>query len=172
MKQKIIPQPLGLIDPNLLKADEKFIFSIKYEMFKDQTVRLFQKNSYLVVHTTFWDKLDKKWDVTQEEFPLSALVWIVDRFENGFLKNQDEGGLSDFERSVSKEFEGELIGINIMANCCAENLPGFNVWNSNRISYIDKISPHQWDIPRYMLIDEGVLERLKKLEHDTKDSRS
>ncbi len=162
MNQKLIAQPLGLIEPDNLGAEEVFLFEIQYEMFPDKKVRSYKKNRYLVIHTVFWNKLDKQWDMDQEEFPLAALPWIVDRFENGFFKPQEQGGVSDFERSLRKEFDGELIGINSMAHCCAENLPGFNIWNANRASYISGIPPQQWDIPRYMLL-EGLLAQLKEL---------
>ncbi|RZA00180.1 MAG: hypothetical protein EOO68_11585 [Moraxellaceae bacterium] len=101
--------------------------------------------------------------MAQEEFPLASLPWIVNKFENGFFKTVPEGGLSDFDRSSSNEFDGELIGINVMAHCCAENLPGFNIWNANRASYIDGTPPQEWDIPRYMLIEQSLLEKLKEL---------
>ena len=163
MKQKVISQPLGLIDPDKLKVNEKFLFSINYEMFPEKKVRLYKKDNYLVIHTVFWNKLNKSWNMTQKEFPLSALPWLVDRFENGFFKPQDQGGVSDFERSLRKEFNGEFIGINAMAHCCAENLPGFNIWNASRASYISEIPPQQWDIPRNMLLEGGLLEKLKDL---------
>lgn len=163
MNQKTVLFPLGLIDPDNLKKDEMFLFSIKYEMFPDETVRLFIKGNYLVVHFLFWRKLKKHWDMEQKEFPLEVLPWLVDRFESGFFKPQDQGGVSDFERSLRKEFNGELIGINAMAHCCAENLPGFNIWNASRASYISEIPPQQWDIPRNMLLEGGLLEKLKEL---------
>ncbi|HEX7762208.1 MAG TPA: hypothetical protein VF433_01150 [Cellvibrio sp.] len=163
MNQKIIAQPLGLIDPSRLNVDERYLFSVNYEMFTDKNVKVYKKGNYLVVHTVYWSKINKEWRSDQEEFPLEALGWIVDRFENGFFKPQDQGGASDFERSLRKEFNGELIGINAMAHCCAENLPGFNIWNANRASYISEIPPQQWDIPRYMLLEQGLLERLKEI---------
>ena len=163
MNQKIIAQPLGLIDPDNLVIGEQFLFAIHYEMFPDETVRIFKKHSYLIVHFVFWDKLDKYWDMEQKEFPLAALPWIVDRFENGFFKPENQGGTSDFERSLRKEFDGELIGINSMAHCCAENLPGFNIWNANRANYISETPPQQWDIPRYMLLEQGLLAQLKEV---------
>lgn len=163
MTPKIIAQPLGLIDPDNLGIDEQFLFSVHYEMFPKKIIRLYKKNNYLVIHTVFWNKLDKRWDITQKEFPLAALPWVVDRFENGFFKPEGQGGVSDFERSLRKEFNGELIGINAMAHCCAENLPGFNIWNANRASYISEIPPQQWDIPRYMLLEQGLLAQLKEL---------
>jgi hypothetical protein len=163
MNQKIIAQPLGLIDPSNLNVDEHYLFTVNYEMFTDKEVRGYKKGNYLVVHTVYWSKIKKAWRCDQEEFPLAALPWLVDRFENGFFKPQDQGGVSDFERSLRKEFDGELIGINAMAHCCAENLPGFNIWNANRASYISEIPPQQWDIPRNMLLEQGLLEKLKEL---------
>ncbi len=163
MNQNVLSQPLGIIDPNNLKTDEKFLFFIHYEMFPEKKISLYKKNNYLAMHTIFWNKLDKCWEMTQKEFPLASLPWIVDRFENGFFKPQDQGGVSDFERSLRKEFDGELIGINAMAHCCEENLPGFNIWNANRASYISEIPPQQWDIPRNMLLEQGLLEKLKEL---------
>jgi hypothetical protein len=163
MNQKNIAQPLGLIDPSNLKINEWYLFSVNYEMFADKDVRVYRKENYLVVHTVYWSKIKKAWRCDQEEFPLVALTWIVDRFENGFFKPQDQGGVSDFERSLRKEFDGELIGINSMAHCCAENLPGFNIWNANRASYISDKPPQQWDIPRYMLLEQGLLAQLKEL---------
>ena len=163
MTQRIIAQPLGLIDPDNLRHDETFLFSIFYEMFPEKKISVYKKSTYLVIHKIYWRKLRKIWDVTQEEFPLNSLPWIVDRFENGFFKTPAVGGLSDFDRSSSREFEGELIGINAMAHCCAENLPGFNIWNASRASYINKLPPQEWDIPRYILLEQGLLENLKYL---------
>ena len=77
-----------------------------------------------MVHTIYWNKLKKCWAADQEEFPLESLLWIVNKFENSFFKKVSDFGLSDFERSSSVEFDDELIGINAMAHCCAENLPG------------------------------------------------
>lgn len=163
MNQKVIAQPLGLIDSDNLKMDEQFLFTIHYEMFPEKNVCVYKKEKYLVIHTTYWSKIKQVWRCDQEEFPLAALPWIVDRFENGFFKPQDQGGVSDFDRSLRKEFDGELIGINSMAHCCAENLPGFNIWNANRASYISGIPPQEWDIPRYMLLEQGLLAQLKEL---------
>lgn len=166
MDRNKIKPPLGIINPENLNSDERLLFPIYYEMFPDETTRIFKKNDYLIIHFVFWDKIDSYWDIDQKEFPLAALPWIVDRFENGFLKPQDQGGVSDFERSLRKEFNGELIGINAMAHCCAENLPGFNIWNANRASYISGIPPQQWDIPTYMLVEQGLLAKLKAVAQD------
>jgi len=166
MSASYIAGPLGLIDAENLKEDEKFLFSISYEMFPVDRISTYTKDCYLIIHTIYWSKLKNIWRVTQEEFPLEALPWIVDRFENGFFKHQDQGGISDFERSVRKEFNGELIGINSMAHCCAENMPGFNIWNANRASYISGVAPQQWDIPRYILLEQGLLDKLKKIAED------
>jgi hypothetical protein len=168
---KAIAQPLSLIDPDNLKVGERYMFSVLYEIFPDETVRVFIKEQHLVIHFAFWRKLRAKWDVEQKEFPLAALPWIVDRFENGFFKPQKHGGVSDFERSLRKEFNGELIGINAMAHCCAENLPGFNIWNANRTSYISDIPPQQWDIPRYILLEHGLLSQLKVLANDFENGK-
>lgn len=165
MKPSIL-QPLGLINPDNLNNDETFLFQIAYEMFPDKKVRVFRKNKYLVVHSVSWNPFGKTWSSDQDEFPLISLPWIVDRFENGFFKPVSQGGVSDFERSLRKEFDGELIGINAMAHCCAENLPGFNIWNANRKSYISDVAPQQWDIPRYMLLEQGLLAQLKSLAKD------
>lgn len=166
-----IANPLGFINPDNLNNDEAFLFTIKYEMFPDDLIRVFRKKSYLVVHTTFWSKLKKVWRVEQCEFPLESIPWIVDRFENGFFKPEDQGGVSDFERSLRKEFDGELIGINAMAHCCAENLPGFNIWNASRKSYIARTATQQWDIPSYMLLEQGLLAKLKELADDFESGR-
>jgi hypothetical protein len=171
MNQKAVLDPVGLIDPNNLTGNERPLLSIQYEMFPDETVRLFAKNGFLVIHFVFWRKLKKCWGMDQKEFPLATLPWIVDRFENGFFKPQDQGGASDFERSLRKEFNGELIGINAMAHCCAENMPGFNIWNANRASYISQIPPQQWDIPRCMLLEQGLLAQLKVLAEDFEQGR-
>lgn len=163
MQKKMIKQPLGLIDPDNLKPDEFFLFSIDYEMFPGEVKRIYAKAKYLVIQTIFWNKLDGCFETEQCEFPLDALPWIVDRFENGFFKSEQDGGVSNFERSLRSVFNDELIGINAMAHCCAENMPGFNIWNSNRASYVIEIPPQQWDIPSYMLLDEGLLAKLKDL---------
>jgi hypothetical protein len=162
MNVKYIAAPLGLINPDNLAVSEKYLFPVVYEMFPQKKTNLYIKDGYLITHTIFWSKFDKCWKADQDEFPLESLPWIVDRFENGFFKPQDQGGVSDFERSLRKEFNGELIGINSMAHCCAENMPGFNIWNANRASYISEIPPQQWDIPRYMLLEQGLLAKLKE----------
>ncbi len=155
-------EPLGVIDPENLLSDEKLLFPIHYEMFPDEKTFLILKQNLLIISTKYFDKIDKVWSQTQEEFPLSSLPWIIDRIENGFWKKPSEGGLSDFERSVSAEFEGEKVGINVMMHCCAENVPGYRVWNSSRSNYIDTRSTQSWQIPRYMLKD-GLLDDLKKI---------
>ena len=132
MSQEIILQPLGLIDPDRVGVNEYFLFEIKYEMFSDRKVFIYKKNDYLVILSISWNPLRKIWAADQVELPLCSLPWLIDRFENGFLRSQDQGGVSDFERSLRKDFDGELIGINSMAHCCSENLPGFNIWNGNR----------------------------------------
>lgn len=163
MSQEIIFQQLGLIDPDNITSDEKFLFEIKYEMFSDRKVFIYKKNEYLVIFNISWNPLKKIWAADQVELPLRSLSWIVDRFEYGFLREQEQGGVSDFERSLRKDFDGELIGINSMAHCCSENLPGFNIWNGSRKSYIARTASQQWDIPRYMLLEQGLLERLKEI---------
>ena len=171
MNQKKIFAPLGLIDPDNLSTDEQFLFYIQYEMFENKKFNVFKKGDYLVVHKKYWSKIKKIWRSDQEEFPLISLPWIVDCIENGFLKPKEQGGLSDFDRSLRKEFNGELIGINAMAHCCAENLPGLNIWNANRKSYIANISPHEWDIPTYILLEQGLLAKLKLLVNDFEQGR-
>jgi hypothetical protein len=163
MNQQLIAQPLGLIEPNSLGDNEIFLFELRYEMFPDEKFYIYKKNLYFVILIISWNPLKKIWAGDQVELPFSSLLWIVDRFENGFFKPQDQGGVSDFERSLRKEFDGELIGINSMAHCCAENLPGFNIWNGSRKSYIARTTTQQWDIPRYMLLEQGLLAKLKDL---------
>ncbi|MBU2870499.1 hypothetical protein [Colwellia sp. E2M01] len=158
----VIQQPLGLIDHNNLKSDEEVLLKIYYEMFFDETTLLIKKDNYLVVSTDFYSKMDKKRRYTQSEYPLISLPWIIDRIENGFFKKPDEGGFSAFERSTSAEFDGEIIGINAMIHCCAENLPGLNIWNGNRKDYLANMTPHEWDIPNTML-KNGLLDELKKI---------
>jgi hypothetical protein len=153
---------LQLIETEKLKEDEELLFSINYEMYPKKEVNIFKKKKHLAVHRKSWNPLKKAWASDQMEIPLIALPWIIDCFENGFLKSHQDGGLSDFERSQQKEFNGELIGINAMMHCCAENLPGFNIWNGSRKSYIAISAEQQWDIPRYILID-GLLNQLKSI---------
>lgn len=168
MIKKNIHKSLGIIDSEDLKEDEKYLFTLNYEMFPDETVKVFKKNNHLVIQFIFWRKIKKIWGTDQNELPLASLPWIVDRFKNGFLKPQSQGGSSNFERSLQQTFDDELIGINSMAHCCAENLPGFNIWNANRKTYISDIPPQQWDIPRYMLLDQGLLAQLESLANDYK----
>ncbi|XQW83467.1 hypothetical protein ACOYR1_09895 [Thalassotalea piscium] len=158
----VIHKPLGLIDHNNLKSDEQILSTLNYEMFPDKKKLLIKKGHYLVVSTDFYSKMDKKRRYTQSEYPLIALPWIIDRIENGFFKKPDEGGFSAFERSTTAEFDGETIGINAMVHCCAENLPGLNIWNGNRGSYLSNMSPHSWNIPNTML-KNGLLDELKKI---------
>ena len=49
-----------------------------------------------------------------------------------------------------------------MVHCCAENVPGLNIWNGNRKDYISESTPQEWDIPLYMLKD-GLLAELKAI---------
>lgn len=157
-----IKKPLGLIDHDNLQANETILAPVTYEMFPNDTMYLIKKMQWLVTSVRYLSPLDKKWHYTQQEYPLKALPWIIDRIENGFWKSAEEGGLSNFERSVSQEFDGEIIGINVMMHCCAENVPGYNIWNNNRASYIDGDSLQEWDIPNYMLKD-SLLDELKKI---------
>ncbi|MEW4368104.1 hypothetical protein [Aliikangiella maris] len=153
---------LGLIDQANLESNEKILLKLNYPMFPDEVSLLIKKGKYLVLSTDFYSKLDKCRMYSQSEFPLKSLHWIIDRIENGFWKKPTDGGLSDFERSVSNEFEGEKVGVNVMMHCCAENMHGFNIWNSSRKDYIADIPPHEWNIPDYMLKD-GLLDELKKI---------
>lgn len=91
MTSRYIANPSEIINPENLKPEEKFLFSIQYDMYPDKNIRVYKKEGYLVVHTTYCSKLKKIWRSDQEEFPLEALPWIVDRFENGFFKPQDQG---------------------------------------------------------------------------------
>lgn len=161
MNKKIQP-PLGLVDHKNLKADEEVLSTINYEMFPDKKTLLIKKENYLVISTDFYSKMEKKRRLTQSEYPLTALHWIINQIENGFFKKKDEGGFSNFERSTTAEFNEETIGINVMVHCCAENIPGLNIWNGNRKSYISDKTPQRWDIPNYMLKD-GLLEELRKI---------
>ncbi|KGK02035.1 MULTISPECIES: hypothetical protein [Pseudoalteromonas] len=161
MNNKIQPH-LGLVDHNNLKTGEEILSTINYEMFPDEKNFLIKKENYLVISTEFYSKMKKKKRLTQSEYPLTALPWIINQIENGFFKKKDEGGFSAFERSTTAEFDGETIGINAMVHCCAENLPGLNIWNGNRKSYVSDKTPQRWDIPNYMLKD-GLLEELKKI---------
>lgn len=161
VNKKIQPH-LGLVEHNNLKSDEQILSTLHYEMFPDEKNFLIKKENYLVISTEFYSKMKKKKRLTQSEYPLTALPWIINQIENGFFKKKDEGGFSAFERSTTAEFDGETIGINAMVHCCAENLPGLNIWNGNRKSYISDKTPQRWDIPNYMLKD-GLLEELKKI---------
>ena len=157
-----IAAPLELIDHQNLKSDEKNLLTLKYEMFPDDTVVLCKKKDYLIISTDYFSKMDNRRYYTQEEFPLKAVPWIVDTIENGFFKNPEAGGFSDFKRSNTSEFDKQVIGINAMVHCCAENVPGLNIWNGNRKDYISGITPQEWDIPLYMLKD-GLLAELKAI---------
>ncbi|MET1257552.1 hypothetical protein [Aliikangiella maris] len=147
---------LGLINLDNLQSDEHLVLTIDYEMSSNKRFYLIIKGNYLIVAGKYFSKLKKIWRSNQREFPLQSLPWIVDRIENVFWKKPADGGLSDFERSVSNEFEGEKVGVNVMMHCCSENMHGFNIWNSIRKDYIADIPPHEWNIPDYMLKD-GLL---------------
>lgn len=62
--------------------------------------------------------------------------------------------------------DGEQIGINPMLHCCAENVFGYNIWNSSRNNHITQTPPQACNIPRYMLQDEGVIEQLQQINAD------
>lgn len=163
MKEKKIADPLKLINPESLKNGEYLLFEICYDMYPEDKIRAYKKDSYLVIHTVFWSKFRKCWAMDQEEFPLASLPWIIDRFENGFWKSPQEGGLAIDEHCVEKEFNGERIGINPVAHCCAENLFGYSIWNASRKNYISHTTPQDWNIPRYMLQEQGIFAQLKSL---------
>ncbi|WP_256870970.1 hypothetical protein [Shewanella sp. Scap07] len=158
----VIHSPLGLIDQYDLKDDELVLLTVNYEMYPGENNVLIKKGDYLVLSSDFYSKQDNRRRFTQSEFPLIALPWIIDRIENGFLKKPSEGGFSNFERSTTAEFDGQTIGINAMVHCCAENVPGLNIWNGNRKSYLANMTPQEWDIPLYMLKD-GLLDELKAI---------
>jgi hypothetical protein len=158
-----IMAPLGIIDKNCLAHNELVLMPLDYEMFPTHDVNIFVKGVHFVINTHYWSKLKSKWRVTQEEFPLESLSWIIDSFENKFWKKPEEGGLPTGEYCVEETFLGERIGINIMMNCCAENLFGYSIWNASRVNYISNIAPQEWDVPRYMLLEQGLLEQLKQI---------
>ncbi|WP_188150646.1 hypothetical protein [Teredinibacter waterburyi] len=161
-KLKLLPA-LGLIDQNKLNLNERHLMQVKYEMFPDKKVGLFVKGSFFVVSTLFWNKLKKEWMVTQKEFPLESLSWIIDSFENKFWKKPEEGGLPVGVLHVKAKIADENIRINASRNCCAENLFGYTVRNFSRANYISNIAPQEWDVPRYMLLEQGLLEQLKQI---------
>jgi hypothetical protein len=121
MSQRAVIETMELIDFNSLKSGEVFLIPLKYEMFPDKKISLFKKGRYLVVHTVYWSKLDKCWKADQVELPFIGLTWIIEKLEGGFVTG-NSSGLTDFDRSVYDVFDGECLGINIMVNCCAENL--------------------------------------------------
>ena len=47
MTQRVMAAPLGIIDPDNLEIDERYCFSVLYEMFPNKTVRVFTKGNFL-----------------------------------------------------------------------------------------------------------------------------
>ena len=158
-----IMAPLGIIDKNCLAHNELVLMPLDYEMFPTHDVNIFVKGVHFVINTHYWSKLKSKWRVTQEEFPLESLSWIIDSFENKFWKKPEEGGLPVGVLHVKAKIADENIRINASRNCCAENLFGYTVRNFSRVNYISNIAPQEWDVPRYMLLEQGLLEQLKQI---------
>ncbi|WP_223144919.1 hypothetical protein [Teredinibacter waterburyi] len=158
-----IMAPLGIIDENCLAHNELVLMPLDYEMFPTHDVNIFVKGVHFVINTHYWSKLKSKWRVTQEEFPLESLSWIIDSFENKFWKKPEEGGLPVGVLHVKAKIADENIRINASRNCCAENLFGYTVRNFSRANYISNIAPQEWDVPRYMLLEQGLLEQLKQI---------
>ena len=93
MNNKIQPH-LGLVDHNNLKTGEEILSTINYEMFPDEKNFLIKKENYLVISTEFYSKMKKKKRLTQSEYPLTALPWIINQIENGFFKKKDDALLT------------------------------------------------------------------------------
>lgn len=157
---------INLICCSQLKGDERELFKVNYPMFPDKRNAIFVKGSHLVYHSVFWDIFDKQWCINQSEYPLSSLGWIIDTLVNEMWAPSSPIDLTAESLSFKDIFEGEEIGISPMLHCCAENLFGYNIWNASRRSHLSDSPPQNWHIPRYMLQDEGVIEKLKQINAD------
>lgn len=157
-----IKVPLGIIDPNNLKKDERFLLDITYEMFPDKEVKLFLKEECLVFWCDYYCIFEKARAQTQEEFPLESLPWFVRVIEERFWRYKVRSTDRPGDVSESVIINGETIGINPVRHCCAENLPGYSFWNKSRKSYISNVTPQQRSIPKYML-ENGLLDDLKRI---------
>jgi hypothetical protein len=164
--ENYIAKPLGLINLKNIQSNERFISKLEYQEFPDQIISLFIKDNYLVIHTESWNPFEKVRDADQEEFPLESLRWIIDTFEQGFLKKTTEGGIPESVRMLHTYFKNELIGINASANCRAEFQPGYDIWNASRKSYINSVWGQKWQVPTYQLTQNGLLDKLKKIADD------
>ncbi|WP_020408548.1 hypothetical protein [Hahella ganghwensis] len=158
----ITQKPLGLIDPNNLKADELFLADVHYEMFPDKEVKLFKKANHLVVWTSFTSLFTNNRRHNQDEFPLKSLPWFIDTIENKFWNHKPNPNSLPGEVNEVTNINGEKIGINPMRHCCAENLFGYSFWNKSRTPYIGRTPPQNWQIPRYML-EQGLMDELKRI---------
>lgn len=148
---------LGLIDPNSLKHDEKFLIDIKYEMFPDDEYKIFIKGNYLIIFTSFIYPATMNRHFDQTEFPLAALPWFVDSIENKFWGEKT----SNTKPNETAIFNNEKVGVNTMKHCCAENLFGYSFWNASRKSYLSR-GHQEWQTPKIML-KEFLLDELKTI---------
>ncbi len=158
----ITEKPLGLIDPNSLKEDEKLLTNLHYEMFPDKEVKMFKKADYLVVWTSFTSLLTNNKRHNQQEFPLKALPWFIDTIESKFWNYKPDLSSLPGEVNEATVIGGETIGLNPMRHCCAENLSGYSFWNKSRAPYVGRNPPQVWQIPRYML-EQGLMDALKRI---------
>lgn len=166
MDENYIAAPLGIIDADNLKPGECFILKLDYPEFPDHIMGIYIKDNYLVIRTDAWNPFREIRNSDQEEFPLDSLRWIIDTMENRFFKKPTEGGLPESVRRLDTYVNNELIGINASANCCAEFQPGYDIWNANRRSYINRRAGHTWQVPSYQLTKNGLLDKLKKIADD------
>lgn len=157
-----IKPPLGLVDPDNLKANELFLIDVLYEMFPDKKVKLFRKANFFVIWTSYISPFTKEVRYSQEEFPLASLLWFIDTIENKFWNHVPDPNALPGKVNEVTVIDDEKIGINPMRHCCAENLFGYSFWNKNRVPYIGRKPPQSWEIPKYML-EEGLLDQLKKI---------
>ena len=139
---KNIKKPLGIIKPDNLHDDERFLLNINFEISeRDKTCKLFSKNKHFVFWNEHYNIFDKCLAQTQEEFPLMALPWFIDTIEERYWNYKPDGKETPGDVSEHVVIDGETVGINPMRHCCAENLPGYSFWNKNRHGRSKSLQP-------------------------------
>lgn len=120
----------------------------------------------MIIHVDFPSLFEKTRKQNQYEFPIKSIRWICETLENKFLKPPEEGGLPQSVRRLDTYTENENIGINASANCCAEFQPGYDIWNASRNSYLSGAQGQTWPVPSYLLTQNGLQDKLKKIADD------
>lgn len=114
-------------------------------------------------HYWIWDKhlilVRKK---NQMEMPLSAVYPIFKGISNNLRPSEDTHRPWTWKAT----FESEKIGFSRGLCLGGDGVPGYEVFNSSRSSYINSICPQAHDFLDYVMLKDGILDFLLELRKE------